>query len=162
MPNNRGKLFENKFKEDWKKSFPDSFILRLPDQTTHYSGSTNPCDFIAYTNGNLYLMECKSHKGNTLPLSAIPQYKRLLNFKNLTGVYPGLVIWFLEKDKVCWIGIGDLEKLVEDGNKSINVKMIDKGLYNIIEIPSIKKRVFMDSDYKILINKEIINGKLQD
>ena len=37
-----------------------------------------------------------------------------------------------------------------DGLKSINIKTTDKKLYNIIEIPSVKKRVFMDSDYRCL------------
>ena len=31
-----GKAFEEHFKEGWKKSFPDSFILRLPDQMSGY------------------------------------------------------------------------------------------------------------------------------
>lgn len=43
-----------------------------------------------------------------------------------------------------------MEKMVLDGKKSISVKMLEEKLYNIIEIPSIKKRVFMESDYSIL------------
>lgn len=44
----------------------------------------------------------------------------------------------------------------KDGEKSINYKkLVDKGYkkdYNIIMIPSEKKRVFMDSDYSVLLN----------
>ena len=39
----------------------------------------------------------------------------------------------------------------EDGKKSVGIASIEDG-YNIIEIPSIKKRIFMDSDYSILLN----------
>lgn len=38
----------------------------------------------------------------------------------------------------------------EDNRKSVNVKYLDSNEYNIIEIPSVKKRVFMDSDYRCL------------
>lgn len=52
--------------------------------------------------------------------------------------------------------IASAEKIYKDGNKSIQLKMFEKNLYNIIEIPSVKKRVFMDSNYTVLadINKE--------
>lgn len=40
--------------------------------------------------------------------------------------------------------------MVNDGKKSISLKMLDEKLYNIIEIPSVKKRVFLESDYTIL------------
>ncbi len=39
-----------------------------------------------------------------------------------------------------------------DDKKSVNVKMLDDKSYNIIEIPSVKKRVFLDSDYSCLLN----------
>ena len=39
----------------------------------------------------------------------------------------------------------------KDNKKSINVKMIEKIVFDIVVIPSVKKRVFMDSDYSVLI-----------
>ena len=33
---NLGKSFEEKFKQDWIKTFPDSFIMRLYDQVSGY------------------------------------------------------------------------------------------------------------------------------
>ena len=41
----------------------------------------------------------------------------------------------------------------EDGKKSVGVASVEEG-YNIIEIPSTKKRIFMDSDYSVLLNLE--------
>ena len=40
--------------------------------------------------------------------------------------------------------------MMKDGKKSINVKDIDT--YRIIDIPSVKKRVFLDSDYTVLFD----------
>jgi len=50
------------------------------------------------------------------------------------------------------VPISTITKLKEDGKKSVNVKMLDDNSYNIIEIPSVKKRVFLDSDYSCLMN----------
>lgn len=45
----------------------------------------------------------------------------------------------------------------QDGKKSVNInKSFDEG-YNIKEIPSIKKRIFCDSDYSIL--KDLKDGE---
>jgi len=41
----------------------------------------------------------------------------------------------------------------QDGKKSVGIKAIQEG-YNIKIIPSIKKRVFMDSDYSFLLQLE--------
>ena len=40
----------------------------------------------------------------------------------------------------------------EDGKKSFNIKMLKENTYRIIEIPSVKKRVFLDADYSVLKN----------
>ena len=39
----------------------------------------------------------------------------------------------------------------KDGKKSVGIKSIEEG-YNIIEIPSKKLKVYMDSDYSCLSN----------
>ena len=45
----------------------------------------------------------------------------------------------------------------EDGLKSINIKTYEQ--YPHIDIPSVKKRVFMDSDYSVIFDtlKELDN-----
>lgn len=158
MSNNKGKAWETKFMQDWKKSFPDTFIFRLKDQMTGYKEtSSNPCDFLCFPGNNkLFLVECKEHKGASIPFTAIPQYERLLSYKDLPGVYPGVMLWLSEKDVVLWVGVKEMEKMQNDGKKSIGLKMLDKMDYKIIKIPSIKKRVFLESDYSVLadINQE--------
>ena len=153
MSINQGKSFELHFKENWLKCFPNTFFYRLPDQMNGYlTTSQNPCDFIAFVNRKLFLLECKSHDGASIPFSAIPQYERLLKYKDLKYVVSGVIIWFKEKDRVIWVPIQTMEKLVNDGFKSIQLKILDKKTYNFIEIPATKKRVFMECDYSCLAN----------
>ena len=45
--------------------------------------------------------------------------------------------------------IVELRKMKEDGKKSVGLKAVEEG-YRIIEIPSKKLRVFMDSDFSIM------------
>ena len=149
-----GKKFEDKFQRDWVKSFPNSFCLRLPDQMTgYYNTSRNICDFICFTNSKLFLIECKTHKGASIPIDNITQYDRLIQYKKLKDVYPCVILWLYEKDVVYYIPIQTVEKIKKDGKKSIGLKAVEEG-YDIITIPSVKLRTFMDSDYSILDFKE--------
>lgn len=150
----KGKKFETKFNKDWNKSFPQGFIYRLPDQLTGYKvTSRNPCDFIGFNNNTLYLIECKSHKGASLPMSNITQYDNLKKKVGIPGVRSGVVLWLYEKDKVFYIPAKTLVKMKEeDGEKSVGLRHVGK--YRMIEIPSEKKRVFMDSDYSTLLSLE--------
>lgn len=149
---NKGKQFEEQFRKDFIKSFPDGFILRLPDQMTGYkSYSQNPCDFICYAEGILFMVECKSHKGASVPFDAISQYDKLKQYTNRKGVRTGIVAWLYEKDIVFYVPVSTIEQMKKDGKKSVGIKAIEEG-YNIIKIPSEKKRVFMSSDYNILLN----------
>lgn len=154
MATNKGKAWEDKFRQDWRKCFPNTFIFRLKDQMTGYKETSgNPCDFLCFPgNDELFLVECKEHKGASIPFTAIPQYDRLLEYQGLPGVRAGVVLWLSEKDRVFWISIDEMEKMVKDGKKSIGLKMFEDKSYNIIEIPSVKKRVYLDSDYTVLID----------
>ena len=154
MAENLGKLFEAKFKADWKKSFPNTFIYRLKDIMNGYKDTSgNPCDFLCFPGIALFMVECKEHKGASIPFAAIPQYERLLSYKGLPNVYPGAVIWFSEKDIVVWVSIEEMEKMIKNGEKSIGLRMLENKLYNIIILPSIKKRTYMETDYSILVDK---------
>jgi Holliday junction resolvase len=147
---NYGKQFEKKVKEDFLK-LPYSVCLRLPDQVTGYKiTSQNPCDFIGFAERQLFMLECKSTHGTTLNFSAMRQYDRLLGYKNIPYVHPGIIVWFNDYSKVAFVPIKTLEKMKLDGLKSINIKMLDEKQYNIIVIPAIQKRVFMDCDFMVL------------
>lgn len=158
MSINKGKIFEDRFRENWKKSFPKTFIYRLADQVTGFKNtSQNPCDYLCFPGDKLFMIECKSHDGASIPFAAIPQYERLLEYKNYKNVCPGFVIWFKEKDIIIWVDIAVAEKIFNDGNKSIQLKMLTDEKYDLKKIPAVKKRVYLDADYTFLVNlyKEI-------
>jgi len=153
MTKSRGKQFEDKFAENWTKTFPGGLLLRLHDQLSGYKTvSKNPCDYIAYNNGKFYMIECKSHKGASLPVSDIPQYETLLSIanENKKGVRVGIVVWLIEKDKVYYVPIKTIQKILGDNIKSINPEKVEAKGYSIFNIPSNKLRVFMNSDYSIM------------
>ena len=149
MAKNYGKEFEQKFKEDFLK-LENSTIDRLYDVTTGYKSITQVADYIGYVYPNIFYCECKSHKGASIPIGNITQYDKLKDKIGIPGVRAGVILWLIEKDKVLYIPMSTVKQLKEQGEKSIGIRHL--GLDNIKEIPSIKKRVFMDSDYSILLN----------
>ena len=112
-------------------------------------GSSNISDFICFKTPNLFLIECKRHSGNTFPFSAFRQYEGLLEWKDVTGVHPGVVLWLYDHDKVLWVPITTFERLKQEDKKSFNIKMI--GEYECLELPSVKMRTFMTTDYSKLV-----------
>lgn len=151
---NYGKIFENNFRSDWLRTFPDSFILRLPDQLSGYKyTSSNICDFITYYNNILFLIECKSHKGASLPFNNITQYDKMKQYTGILGVRTGVVLWLIDKDVILYVPISTITQMKAEGKKSVGLKALKEG-YNIKIIPSVKKRVFMRSDYSILLSLE--------
>lgn len=151
MSTNRGKQFEARFAEDWENCFPKQVIVRLHDQMSGLKqASQNDCDYVCFTNKRLFLVECKSHDGSSISFDAIPQYERLLKYKNKPNVYPGILIWFKQKDKVIWVPIVEAEKIHNSGEKSIGLRHLED--YKLLDIPSIKLRVFMKTDYQKLMD----------
>lgn len=148
MPVSLGKGFEEKFRAQWSETVPDSFCYRLSDQMSGFIGSTNISDFICYKKPFLFLIECKERKGNTFPVD-FRQYESLIQYANIEGVKPGVIIWFSEHDCVLWIPIQTFMKLREEGKKSFNIK--DKDKYEYLELPSKKLRTYMKTDYSALI-----------
>ena len=147
MAKNYGKAFEEKFKKDFGL-LEGSSIDRLFDVVSGYKSIRQVADFICYRYPNIFYIECKSHKGASLPIANITQYENLKKKVGIPGVRSGVILWLYEKDKVFYIPTATVTKLKEDGEKSVGLRHIGK--YRIIEIPSVKKRVFMDSDYSIL------------
>lgn len=149
---NLGKRWEAKFKECWIKTLPESFILRLTDPQAGYYGVRNTCDFICYKKPILFLVENKSTYGNTFPLSRLRQYNSLIRYKDLSGVAPGVMLWFIDHAKIVWVPITTFEKLKTEDKKSFNVKMIGDSKYESFEISSEKKKIFLESDYTEFYN----------
>lgn len=148
-----GKKWEAEFRKTWANCFPNTFLYRIPDAMTGFKEtSQNPCDFLCFPKNELFMVECKTHKGASIPFTAIPQYERLLEYKGYKGVIPGILIWFSEKDLVIWVDINEAEKMVKNGEKSIGIRMLKGKLYNILVLPIEMKRVYPKVDYTYLVN----------
>lgn len=152
MSKDLGKAFEQKLKEDWLK-IEGVTIDRLYDSVNGYKSISNISDFIAYRKPNIFYLECKTHKGASIPFDNITQYDKLVDKVGIPGVRAGVVLWLYEQeDFIYYIPISTIKYMKENGEKSFGVRHIKENKYNVIKIPSIKKRTFYDSDYSVLFN----------
>lgn len=148
MSKDFGKTFEKKFKEDFLK-VPNATIDRLYDVVMGYKSIKQISDYIGFIFPNIFYLECKTHKGASLPLCNISQYDNLCRKVSIKGVRSGVVLWLYEKDKVLYIPTKTITKLKENGEKSVGMRHLNSN-YRIFELPSTKRRIFMDTDYTLL------------
>ena len=152
MPDNYGKNFEQKFKADFLKTVPNSTIDRLYDPVGGFYSIKNICDFIGYSYPNIFYIECKTHKGASIPLENITQYNKLVQKLGIKGVRVGVVLWLYEKYKVIYLPISTVKKLKDNNEKSFGIRHLENTEYPSLELPSVERRIFMDTDYSILLN----------
>lgn len=146
-----GKKFEERFKLDWINTFPSGTITRLYDVTTGYKSMSTICDFICYNYPYQFFIECKAHKGASLPFTVLTQYDKMIKELNKPGVQVGVVLWLYEKDKVLYVPISIIQCLKQQGEKSVGLRHLT-GQYNIIDIPAKKLIHFMKCDFSCLMN----------
>lgn len=146
MANNKGKAFEDTVKKAFEKVEGVS-IDRLRDAPRKLKGVDNPSDFIVYKKPHEVYVECKSHKGNTLPFACIreEQIKGMTEKAKIAGVKAGIIIWYIDHDQTVWVPIAEVVSMREEGYKSINIKDLNYPR-NIIRIEGTKKRVYFDYD----------------
>ena len=156
MPTNYGKAWEQKIREDFIK-VEGSTLDRLYDSVSGYKTISNISDFIGYIYPNIFYLEAKSCKGNTFPLTKLTQYEKLKCKVGVPGVRVGVLLWFIEHDTVLYVPVSTVTKMLEDGKKSVNIKMATDDSYNVKVVPSSKRRVFLDCDYSFL--KDLVDGE---
>ena len=146
MATNKGKKFEEVIKNAFEKVEGVS-IDRLRDAPRKLKGVDNPSDFIVYKKPHEIYVECKSHKGNTLPFFCIreEQIKGMTEKAKIAGVKCGVLIWYIDHDLTVWVPIDEVVSMIESGYKSINIKDLNYPR-NIIRIEGKKKRVYFDYD----------------
>ena len=148
---NLGKKFEERFKIDWIDTFPNSTITRLYDVTSGYTNISTISDFICYNYPNQFFIECKTHKGASIPFVNITQYDKMIKEVGKPGVRSGVVLWLNEKDKVYYIPVSTIKNMKDDGKKSVGIKSVSDG-YRIIEVPSKKLVHYMKCDFSCLMD----------
>lgn len=123
---NEGKLFEKHF----RGSIPSSiYHYRLKDDTSGFAGIANPCDIFIYRYPSMYLMELKSHKGLSIPFTAIrkAQWEGLDKAKDYKGIYAGVIVNMREHDITFYIPIENLLEFRDTcGKKSMNIEDMKK------------------------------------
>ena len=145
---NPGKQFEKDFKAS---ILDDQFFLRLTDgggwsnaENTRFTPS-NLCDGILFTGKILYLLELKSHKGKSIPASALKQVEPLASINTLRTI-PAFVCNFRDVGET-WL-VGAETVMVElKTRKSLSIQTCrEYGLH----IPQKKLRVHWRYDLSVL------------
>jgi penicillin-binding protein-related factor A (putative recombinase) len=111
-------------------------------------------------NGYMWMIECKETNEGTINFSKIPQLDRkdgLKDYIGLKDVQPYIIVWFRKFDKIIAVPAAEALRIKNDGNKSISLKMLEDKSYYIIELPSVKLRTFLSTDYTYLLSEDILN-----
>lgn len=137
MAKDAGKSFE----QDIKNSIPEDFYVeRYKDDTAGFKGVDNPADYRLYKYPYTFLIECKTHKGKSLPLAKIRdnQIKGLVKAGNYLGIYAGFLINYRELEETYYIQADKVLYFILQGTrKSIPVEWCRE---NGVRIEQIKKR----------------------
>jgi len=132
-----GKRFENNFKGSVPK---EVFYYRFKDGSASWGGnesvrfqSSNICDCMIYANGSLCLLELKSHKGKSLPFSAVRdnQLEELMGAYD-KGVLAGLLVEFSDVKRVFWLDISIYNDYTKDSDrKSVPIDYFEEYGYEL-------------------------------
>lgn len=161
---NEGKLFE----QDFKSSVPSTcWIYRLRDNASSFANGTNTrftssniCDYFLLDDisKTLYLIECKSTKGTSLPLTMVRdnQIQGLLDASRHTLIAGFLVNFRNTNNDTFFISINNFIRMAGNLNKkSFNIKDLTE--YDALKIHSTKKR----TRYTYDIEKMMQNLKIE-
>lgn len=130
---NQGKIFE----EDFRKSLPlnneNLFYYRFKDGTASWGDKNNSnvrfqakniSDCMIFYKGKLFIIEQKSHKGKSLPLSCIRknQFEEMYALKNKKNVFSVVIIFFQDIEECYVIKISDIIEFKDNStSKSISL-----------------------------------------
>lgn len=157
---NQGKLFE----QDFQKSIPSTcWIYRLRDNASSFANgnatrftSSNICDYLLFDDisKTLFLIECKSTHGSSVPLSMVRdnQIQGLLDASR-HKLIAGFLINFRNTDNnTYFISIDNYMMMVNNiSKKSFNITDLSEN--GAIEIFSTKKRTRYTYDIQKMIDK---------
>lgn len=151
MAETLGKKAEAKIREWLDKPSEDYCFDRIPDQTSGYFGSSNICDFDCYKYPYMYYIESKETEHDRWEFNQLSDIQRegLYDKSQIPGVYGLVIVLFTTYKRAV---ILDIRDIVESGEKSINIKKIDKWSIPYVEINTVPSRKLM-LDY---------TGKLED
>lgn len=106
---------------------------------TGFFGSKNICDFTLFKSPNMYYIESKATWEDRFDLSRITetQYQGLIEKSKIDYVYGLVIVLFASYKRAFILDIRDIDDYKQEGNKSINIKKIDKWTIKYREIETI-------------------------
>ena len=134
-----GKKAEEKIK-DWLNHAELGYSFdRVPDQLTGYYGSSNICDFMCYKYPNQYYIESKATEHDRFDFAMLTdiQYNGLLSKSGIPGAYGLVIVLFATYKRAFILDIRDIQKSIDNGQKSVNIKKCDAWTIPSVEIPTI-------------------------
>ena len=144
---NQGKLFE----QDIKSSVPDTcWIYRLRDNASSFANgnntrftSSNICDYILFDDisRTLFLIECKSTKGTSVPLTMLRDNQtKGLQEASKHNLIAGILVNFRnDNNDTFFITIDEFTNMMQSINKkSFNIKDLES--IGATRVESTKKR----------------------
>lgn len=152
---NVGKKAEKKIAE-WLDRPEEGYSFdRIPDQMTGFFGSKNICDFTLFKSPYQYYIESKATWEDRFDFSMLTdtQYDGLKDKSKIQNVFGLVIVLFGSYKRAFILDIRDIDSLVQQGKKSLNIKKIDKwGIpyQEIKTIPSRKELLDYDKEDNVL------------
>ena len=148
MNDGLGKKAEQKIKE-WLDRPKDGYSFdRIPDQMSGMYGSSNICDFVLFKSPNQYYIESKATYEDRFDFAQITDNQRtkLLEKSQIKHVFGLVIVLFATYKRAFVLDIQDVQKMIDSGKKSINIKKIERWPVQFTEIRTIenKRKIFLD------------------
>lgn len=140
--NKLGKKAEKKI-EEWLNRPEEGYcIQRLYDKMSGWKGDCNPCDYLFYKKPYFYYIESKATYSDRFDYSMITdnQHDELLKASKIEGVKGYVIVLFATYKRAFIFNIQDIDKEMQKGIKSKNIKKIDKWEIPFIEIETLPSR----------------------
>lgn len=137
-----GKKAESKI-HDWLDRPQEGYCVdRIPDQMTGFYGSKNICDFTLFKSPYMYYIESKATWEDRFDFSMLTetQHTGLTNKSKISGVFGVVIVLFASYKRAFIIDIREINRYIQLGKKSINIKKIDSIDFKCHEIQTIPSR----------------------
>ena len=139
-----------KFEEDIKKSIDDTaFLYRLRDSGGSWQGGnksrftpSNICDFIYFKSPKMYLLELKSHKGKSIPYTALKQLDKLtdVNNRKLENLKALFILNFADLEETYAIEAESIASIKDSKDrKSLSIEDVREYGYKIKQEKKVKR-----------------------
>lgn len=134
-----GKQAEAKI-DQWLNRPDDGYSFdRIKDQMTGYWGSKNICDFACFRSPYLWYIESKATWEDRFDFNMITetQHDGLMEKSKINNVFGVVIVLFVSYKRAFIIDINEIERLIQSGKKSINIKKINSWGLKYSEISTI-------------------------